>query len=103
MYFLKVINSLPGKLSKYNRFFSSAFKALTKKTVCTKGTSFYFLQRSRCLGQKKPFVQKEHALIFFSIQGTYEKNHLYKSKVHLFSLAFKALTKKITCVPKVQM
>ena len=52
MYFLKVINSLPEKLSKYNMF------------------------------------------IFFSIQGAYEKNHLYKSKVHLFSSAFKVLTKK---------
>ena len=55
MYFLKVINSLPEKLSKYNTF------------------------------------------IFFSIQGAYEKNPLYKSKVRLFSSAFNALTKKTIC------
>ena len=71
---------MPEKLSKYNTFFSSAFKALTKKTICTKVKYVYFLQRLRHL----------------------QKNRLYKSKVHLFSSAFKALTKK-TYVPKVQI
>ena len=44
MYFLKVINSLPEKLSKYNMFFSSVFKVLMKNTVCTKVKYIYFLQ-----------------------------------------------------------
>ena len=50
----------------------------------------YFLKVINSL----PEVVKIQHFFFFSIQGAYEKNRLYKSKVHLFSSAFNALMKK---------
>ena len=72
MYFLKVINSLPGKLSKYKVFFFSVQGAY-KKNCLYKRNKLLFSSAFKALRTKKPFVQKEHALIFFSVQGTYEK------------------------------